>query len=297
MKMSSKFASLLFSLALIFAVSVAVKMNTGCGQTTVTFYGPEGGTASSSDGKADVIIPAGAISGLTLLSVDGLSNTDLPVRLRNFDDIDYHYHLEPDDYNFNSPVTVKFNISPGDIPEYLTQSSITSLVLMMGDQNSISYITDSNAWVDPDTGNYTISGTTEDFSYVTASEGFLTITLSTRDVNKQVGDTQNITVTLRGRTNFIWDISPVNECLIKNATLTTTVPDFASINPSEKTFIDQTSTTSSQTFTVTCDAEGSGNLSFNMADPQVYTFVADSGDTEFTNDSQFSVTIPITCTN
>jgi hypothetical protein len=75
---------------------------TPVGTKTTEIVGASGGTVSSADGNLSLIIPAGALSGETEVSIQPVTN-EAPLGLGN------GYRLEPEGTKFNTPVQLVFN--------------------------------------------------------------------------------------------------------------------------------------------------------------------------------------------
>jgi len=81
------------------------------------FIGPEGGTVTSSDGKASVSIPAGALAKKTVIAIKPASGVPAG-------NIGPAYEFLPGDINFLSPVTVSISYDESVIPSGLNESDL-----------------------------------------------------------------------------------------------------------------------------------------------------------------------------
>ena len=93
----------------------------GCGSSESVdlsgLIGPEGGTVTSSDGKASVSIPAGALAKKTSIAIRPVS--DVPAGK-----IGPAYEFLPGDINFLIPVTVSISYNKAAIPSGLNESDL-----------------------------------------------------------------------------------------------------------------------------------------------------------------------------
>ena len=92
------------------------------GNASSATIGTAGGTLESSDGKLTVVIPAGALSNNTKISIQGISN-ESPLGLG------MGYRLQPEGITFSQPISLKFNYDdqllngmPADFLWIVTQS-------------------------------------------------------------------------------------------------------------------------------------------------------------------------------
>ncbi len=112
--------------------------------------GPNGGTVTSSDGKAKIVLPSGALNQDTGITVAIVSN-------QLSGNIDTAYEFGPDGTAFNKPVTISITYDDASLPSGVSESDIK---LGMITNNQWQEITNS----DVDTVANIVSGTTSHLS-------------------------------------------------------------------------------------------------------------------------------------
>ena len=126
---------------------IITAMGTPVGTASNATIGTTGGTLQSADGKLTVIIPTGALSSSTTISIQPISNEG-PLG------VGFGYRLQPEGINFSKPVTLKFHYDeqllkgiPADFLWIVTQTSSGSWNALL------------KSVVDPDTKTVTIETT------------------------------------------------------------------------------------------------------------------------------------------
>ncbi len=112
--------------------------------------GPSGGVASSSDGRASVTVPAGALSQDTAIVVAVASNPPAG-------SIGTAYGFAPEGTNFSQPVSISISYDDTALPGGVTESNLT-----LGTVTNNQWTAVANATVD--TAANVVSGTTTHFS-------------------------------------------------------------------------------------------------------------------------------------
>ena len=112
--------------------------------------GPNGGTVTSSDGKVKVVIPSGALSQITGITVAAVSN-------QPSGNIGTAYEFGPDGTTFNQPVTISITYDEASLPSGVSESDIK---LGTVTNNQWEVIADSNV----NTVANIVSGTTTHLS-------------------------------------------------------------------------------------------------------------------------------------
>ncbi len=89
----------------------------GGGGGSSTTIGPNGGTVNSSDGKASVTIPAGALSQETAISVDSIASPGAG-------NIGTAYNFAPDGTTFSLPVTISIQYDDAALPQDVSEQNL-----------------------------------------------------------------------------------------------------------------------------------------------------------------------------
>lgn len=121
---------------LILMLSGTIALLSGCGSTEsadnkgFTFTGPDGGTVQSSDGKASVNIPAGALAEETAITVK--PSSDVPAG-----NIGPAYEFLPAGVNFLKPVTITISYEDSAIPAGLDESDLCLAIVVNSEWEQI----------------------------------------------------------------------------------------------------------------------------------------------------------------
>ena len=129
---------------------VSCGSNEGGGKSNQFTIGPQGGEASSPDGKATVLIPSGALSQEVVITVEEVSN---PLS----GSIGKAYQFGPSGTNFIHPVSISILYNESDIPSSLDESSLRVAKLQNNAWEEIDEIT-------VDSVSNTVGGSTNNFS-------------------------------------------------------------------------------------------------------------------------------------
>lgn len=116
-----------------------------------TVIGATGGTVTGANGAVEVTIPAGAVSGNTVISITPVTAT-LPAPT-NANLVGTAYQIGPSGLSFNQPVTIKMKYEAPTLPLWSMSGDLTLLVSNGDSWSSLGGIT-----VDPVA--QTVSGTT-----------------------------------------------------------------------------------------------------------------------------------------
>lgn len=289
---------LLFTAASVISGAV-LSIAVGCGgDTKSTNIGPAGGSLVSSDSKFTLTIPAGALGASTRLTLTKLLDDELDPILRSVNDLNLNYLLDPSGLTFAISSTGTLRLSQDDAADYLQDAGLSNVVIISSENSEPTYLDSNFTSIDQDTGEFVARGTIDHFSYETASNGIISFAVSPAGILGAVGSASETSVTLQGRSNFGYgNYGNIQETRLSEAVLGTDVPDFITIDPGT---VDISSPaegvpTVNQTFEITCDAQGTDTISFYLDKPQTYFFVKTGETLDYTNNSQFGVTIPIVC--
>lgn len=256
-------------------ISIIFCFSCGGGGSDANTIGPDGGTITSNDLKFVLTIPAGALTTSTTITATAVEAGLLPTLLQGFADLGSGYQLLPSGLVFLTPATGLLGLLQEDVAAFLDKGALISSMLATEDGTQVLFL--NNMWtaVDQDTGDYTLQGDIEHFSFISRANGLVSIGVKPAGIIGQVGSTSQVTVTLTGRKNFNFgSYGHVDEVTIKDATLKTLPPDFASVDPLMVLlyYPDGGTPTVSQTFTVTCNSAGDEYMSFYLEAPQTYFF-------------------------
>ena len=139
-------------------------VGTPVGDLVTKTIGAGGGSLTSADGSAELIFPAGALTGNTEISIQPISNTTL-------NGVGNSYRLLPEGIKFLQPVTLKFHYTPDD------------LAATLADLMGIAFQDSAGGWwrvnnFTNDTANKIISAPIKHFSIWTAFDMLLISPLS-----------------------------------------------------------------------------------------------------------------------
>jgi hypothetical protein len=157
------------------------------GGGTPAGIGPNGGTVASSDGKASVTIPAGALSQETAITVNTASSPPAG-------NIGTAYEFGPSGTAFSQPVTISVTYNQADLPSTVTESSLKLGTLV---NNQWAEVTGSTV----DVAAHSVTGTTTHFSvYGVIPRAWRSVTIETGIIN----DVGFLAVDTTGRAHVIY---------------------------------------------------------------------------------------------
>jgi hypothetical protein len=263
--------------------------------------GPDGGTVTSNDGKFTLTIPEGALGQTVQITITAMDAADLPTSIADMADMGFNYMLMPDGLAFSTAANGTLSLTQTEAANYLgVGGALTNMVLITDDGGELAYIDGVMAGIDQTTGNYTVSGPIDHFSYDSASNGFVSLTVKPAGVSRSSSyeDKANVDVTIRGRENFLFgEYGQISQSRFLAGTLKTIVPDFVTITPTEVEFdfSPDGQPVAAQRFEVLCTGPGDDTISFYLDKPQGYILATGTGDVMFYIEQQFGETIPVIC--
>lgn len=170
----------------------------GFGSATV---GAAGGTVATANGKASVVIPAGALAADTEISIERVGGGDLPPNLAQAAGPDgVTYRLSPDGLAFpaGTPAVVTF-VLEGAATVGGGAVSVPNILVVHESAGTVEPVANLTSSVDPATGDITVTGEIGHFSELKAKVGGSTqvVISGVPDHDLAVHETFTVTLTIR----------------------------------------------------------------------------------------------------
>lgn len=162
------------------ATPIVTEKGTPLGSATSYPVNASATTIASADGKLDLIIPAGAFSSATTVSIQPISNL-APLGLST------GYRLLPEGVTFSKPVTLRFHYTNADLG-----TTIEDFLWINTQNNDGTWMGNKNSVVDKATKTITVE--TTHFSDWTIGR-FMDLTLSPARATVKVNDKLNLSIT------------------------------------------------------------------------------------------------------
>ncbi len=190
----SNLAWLLLSLGLVAACGGG--SNEG---NSVTISATAGGSASSDDGLLTLEVPPGALEADTRISIQAVSNDDLPDDVAAGAEGAVAYRLEPDGLRFSKPVIATLRLDPEELVSADEEGAFEVPLLFLQSEGEIpEVLANLDFAVSLDDGLASISGEVEHFSWIKLVKGPMALVLQQHNESKALGQPFQVTFYIGG---------------------------------------------------------------------------------------------------